>query len=122
MGQRLIEIGNILKGYYPAAENGLGDDCFVNANGVVFKVCSWPDGKYVFMDYADNIEDARNGLFEEGALKRGIPMVRVRQDLLDPTSITRREMRNDVNIFMQSVMKEEPLDATFVDFDDDESW
>lgn len=66
MGQRLIEIGNILKGYYPAAENGLGDDCFVNANGVVFKVCSWPDGKYVFMDYADNIEDARNGLFEEG--------------------------------------------------------
>ena len=65
---------------------------------------------------------AINGLFEEGAMKRGIPMVRVRQDLMDPTSITRREMRNDVNIFMQSVMKEEPLDATLVDFDDDESW
>jgi len=31
-------------------------------------------------------------------------------------------MRNDVNVFMQSVMNEEPLDASLVDFDDDESW
>ena len=65
---------------------------------------------------------AINGLFEEGAMKRGIPMVRVRQDLMDPTSITRREMRNDVNVFMQSVMNEEPVDPSLVEFDDDQSW
>ena len=65
---------------------------------------------------------AINGLFEEGALKRGLPMVRVRQDLMEPTSITRREMRNDVNVFMQNVMNEEPLDPSLVDFDDDQSW
>ena len=65
---------------------------------------------------------AINGLFEEGARQRGIPMCRVRQDLMDPTSITRREMRADVNVFMQTVMNEEPLDPTLVDFDDDESW
>jgi homoserine dehydrogenase len=65
---------------------------------------------------------AINGLFEEGAMKRGIPMVRVRQDLMDPTSISRRQMRGDVNVFMQNVMNEEPLDASLVDFDDDESW
>ena len=65
---------------------------------------------------------AINGLFEEGAMHRGIPMCRVRQDLMDPTSITRREMRNDVNVFMLTVMKEEPLDASLVDFDDDKSW
>lgn len=65
---------------------------------------------------------AINGLFEEGARRRGIPMCRVRQDLMDPTSITRREMRGDVNVFMQTVMNEEPLDASLVDFDDDESW
>ena len=65
---------------------------------------------------------AINGLFEEGARRRGIPMCRVRQDLMDPTSITRREMRGDVNVFMQTVMNEEPLDPSLVDFDDDESW
>lgn len=65
---------------------------------------------------------AINGLFEEGARQRGIRMCKVRQDLMDPTSITRREMRNDVNIFMQTVMNETPLDPSLVDFDDDESW
>ena len=65
---------------------------------------------------------AISGLFEEGALRRGIPMCKVRQDLMDPTSITRREMRNDVNIFMQTVMDETPVDASLVEFDDDGSW
>ena len=65
---------------------------------------------------------AINGLFEEGAQRRGIPMCRVRQDLMDPTSISRREMRGDVNVFMQAVMNETPLDPSLVDFDDDESW
>ena len=65
---------------------------------------------------------AISGLFEEGARQRGIRMCTVRQDLMDPTSITRREMRNDVNVFMQTVMNETPLDPSLVDFDDDESW
>lgn len=65
---------------------------------------------------------AINGLFEEGAIKRDIPMCRVRHDLLDPTSVSRREMRADVNRFMQTVMGETPLDPSLVDFDDDESW
>ncbi len=65
---------------------------------------------------------AINGLFEEGARKRGIRMCRVRQDLMDPTSISRRDMRNDVNVFMQNVMNETALDESLVDFDDDESW
>ena len=65
---------------------------------------------------------AISGLFEEGARQRGIRMCTVRQDLMDPTSITRREMRNDVNVFMQTVMNETPLDPSLVEFDDDESW
>lgn len=65
---------------------------------------------------------AIHGLFEEGARHRGIKMCTVRQDLMDPTSISRREMRNDVNIFMQTVMNETPVDETLVEFDDDESW
>lgn len=65
---------------------------------------------------------AIHGLFEEGARQRGIRMCTVRQDLMDPTSISRREMRNDVNTFMQTVMNETPVDASLVEFDDDESW
>lgn len=65
---------------------------------------------------------AISGLFEEGAQRRGIKMCTVRQDLMDPTSISRRDMRRDVNVFMQTVMGEEPLDPTLVDFDDDLSW
>lgn len=65
---------------------------------------------------------AITGLFEEGAKQRNIRMVTVRQDLMDPTSITRRDMRNDINKFMQNVMNEEPLDPSLVEFDDDESW
>ena len=65
---------------------------------------------------------AISGLFEEGARVRGIRMCTVRQDLMDPTSITRRDMRNDVNCFMQTVMSESPVDPSLVEFDDDESW
>ena len=65
---------------------------------------------------------AINGLFEEGARERGIPMCRVRQDLLDPTTISRQDMRSDVNLFMQTVMNEIPLDPSLMDFEDDESW
>ena len=49
-------------------------------------------------------------------------MCTVRQDLMDPTSISRRDMRADVNTFMQTVMNAEPLDPSLVDFDDDECW
>ena len=33
-----------------------------------------------------------------------------------------RESSKDVNVFMQTVMNETPLDPSLVDFDDDESW
>ena len=65
---------------------------------------------------------AINGLFEEGAMRRGIPMCRVRHDLLDSTSVSRKEMRDDVNRFMQTVMNESPLDASLLQLDDDDSW
>lgn len=65
---------------------------------------------------------AIHGLFEEEARKRGIRFVWVMQDLMDPTTISRRNMRDHMNKFMDTVMKEKPLDPTLVDFDDSESW
>ena len=65
---------------------------------------------------------AISGLFEEQAMKRNVKFVWVKQDLMDPTSISRRDMRDDINKFMKTVMREEPLDESLVDFDDSESW
>ena len=65
---------------------------------------------------------AINGLFEEEARKRGINFVWVKQDLFECTSISRRDMRGDINDYMSLVMREEPLDPSLVDFDDSECW
>ena len=65
---------------------------------------------------------AINGLFEEEARKRGVRFVWVPQDLMDPTTISRRSMREHINRFMETVMKETPVDPSLLDFDDTESW
>ena len=65
---------------------------------------------------------AISGLFEEEARRRGVHFVWLPQDLMDPTTISRRSMRDHINAYMATVMKEKPLDPTLVDFDDSESW
>ena len=65
---------------------------------------------------------ALKGVFEEQARARGIRMVWVEQDLMDPTTINRRSMRDQVNKYMETVMGETPLDPDLADFDDSESW
>jgi len=65
---------------------------------------------------------AIQGLFEEEARKRGIKFVWVPQDLMDPTTISRRSMRDKINSFMDTVMKEKPVNPSLVEFDDSESW
>ena len=65
---------------------------------------------------------ALKGAFEEQARALGVRMVWVEQDLMDPTTISRRTMRDQVNQYMQTVMGETPLDGDLVDFDDSEAW
>ena len=65
---------------------------------------------------------AISGLFEEEATRRNVKFVWVKQDLMDPTSISRRDMRDNINAYMKTVMREEPLDESLVEFDDSESW
>lgn len=65
---------------------------------------------------------AMQGLFEEEARRRGINFVWVPQDLMDPTTISRRSMRDRINSFMDTVMKEKPVQPDLVEFDDSESW
>lgn len=62
------------------------------------------------------------GLFEEQARERGIHLIWVEHDLCDRRTVTRKEMRNSVNRYMKTVFREEPLDPTLVDYEDDLTW
>ena len=63
-----------------------------------------------------------HGLLEEEGRKRGIHIVWVYHALMNPTKASRKDMREDVNRYMKTVMRETPLDDSLVDFDDTERW
>lgn len=62
------------------------------------------------------------GLFDEEARARGIHMIWVEHDLMDPRTVSRRSMRSKVNDYMTAVMREEPLDPSLLEFEDDATW
>lgn len=62
------------------------------------------------------------GLFDDQARERGIKLLWVEHDLMDPRTVSRKTMRGRVNEFMWSVMSEEPLDPSLIDFQDDSTW
>lgn len=63
-----------------------------------------------------------HGLFEEEARKRGIHFVWVTHALMKPNDASRRDMRTEVNRYMRTVLREEPLDESLEDFDDSNAW
>lgn len=66
--------------------------------------------------------DGLIGIFDDQARERGIHFIWVPQDLMDPRTISRRDMRENINKYMTTVLQEEPVDPTLVDFDDTLSW
>lgn len=62
------------------------------------------------------------GVFDDQARERNINFIWVQQDLMDCRTISRRDMREQVNKYMTAVLQEEPVDPTLVDFDDSEAW
>ncbi len=66
--------------------------------------------------------DGLNGIFDDQARERNVNFIWVKQDLMDPRTISRRDMREQVNKYMQTVLQEEPVDASLLDFEDDLAW
>lgn len=62
------------------------------------------------------------GLFDEQARERGVHLIWIEHDLMDPRTVSRKDMRAKVSSYMMNVFREEPLDPTLVDFDDDNTW
>lgn len=62
------------------------------------------------------------GVLDEQGRERGMHMIWVEHDLMDPRTVSRRTMRDKVSNYMQTVMQEEPVDPSLVDFEDDVTW
>ncbi|MCF0103902.1 MAG: 2-hydroxyacyl-CoA dehydratase [Eggerthellaceae bacterium] len=66
--------------------------------------------------------DGMHGLFEEQARERGIHLIWVNHDLFDSRVILRSNLRHDVNRYMRSVLREEPIDTSLEEIDDTNLW
>lgn len=63
-----------------------------------------------------------HGLFEEEARKHGIHLVWVTHGLMDARGVSRKDMRMEVNRYMRTVLREEPLDPSLEDIEDELAW
>ncbi|MGI5977039.1 MAG: 2-hydroxyacyl-CoA dehydratase family protein [Candidatus Limivicinus sp.] len=59
------------------------------------------------------------GLLDEQGRQRGYDLIWVEHDLMDPRTVSRREMRDKVSNFMRTVKGAEPIDPSLVDFEDE---
>ncbi len=66
--------------------------------------------------------DGMHGQFEEKARAKGIHLIWVNHDLFDPRVVSRQGIRDQVNTYMRTVFREEPLDPTLEVLTDEHSW
>ena len=59
------------------------------------------------------------GILDDQAREQNRKMIWIEHDLMDPRTVSRKTMRDKVNQYMRTVMREEPIDATLLDFDDE---
>jgi len=59
------------------------------------------------------------GILDEQGRQRGLDLIWVEHDLMDPRTVSRRTMRDKVNEYMRTVMRAEPVDPTLVEFEDE---
>lgn len=62
------------------------------------------------------------GVIMDQAQQKDIKLMMVDNDMFDHRTISRQDMRDEVNKFMLTVMQEEPLDASLMEYDDNEGW
>lgn len=59
------------------------------------------------------------GILDDQAREKNYHMIWIEHDLMDPRTVSRKNMRQKVNEYMTTVMKATPVDPTLVDFDDE---
>ena len=59
------------------------------------------------------------GILDEQGRQRGLDLIWVEHDLMDPRTVSRRTMRDKVNEYMRTVVKATPVDETLLEFEDE---
>ena len=59
------------------------------------------------------------GILDDQGRQRGLDLIWVEHDLMDPRTVSRRTMRDKVSNYMRTVMRAEPLDPSLVEFEDE---
>ena len=59
------------------------------------------------------------GILDEQGRARGLDLIWVEHDLMDPRTVSRRTMRDKVSEYMRTVLQAEPVDASLVEFEDE---
>lgn len=62
------------------------------------------------------------GVILDQAKDKPQKLVMVSNDMFDHRTISRQDMRTQINDFMRTVMQEEPLDASLMEYDDNTGW
>ena len=62
------------------------------------------------------------GVILDQAREKDVHLIMVSNDMFDHRTISRQNMRDDVNKYMTSVLNETPLDESLLDFNDYEGW
>ena len=63
-----------------------------------------------------------HALIEEHGIELGFKFLYIHEDMYDHRTVSRQEIRNQINEYMSVVLQEEPLDPTILEFDDSEAY
>ncbi|MFI3208984.1 MAG: 2-hydroxyacyl-CoA dehydratase family protein [Eubacteriales bacterium] len=115
---------DMARGYERMTMRSHSNGGYVNALDECWKMCEKFNANIVFMYNHVSCKNfaGLQGLFEEQARERGLHLIWVEHDLMDPRTVSRKSMREKVNRYMETVMRATPLDPSLIDYDDDLTW
>ncbi len=115
---------DMARGYERMTMRSHSNGGYINALDECWKMCEKFDANIIFMYNHVSCKNfaGLQGLFEEQARERGLHLIWIEHDLMDPRTVSRKAMRDRVNRYMKTVFRAEPLDPTLVDYDDDITW
>ena len=115
---------DMARGYERMTMRSHSNGGYINALDECWKMCEKFDANIILMYNHVSCKNfaGLQGLFEEQARERGLHLIWIEHDLMDPRTVSRKAMRDRVNRYMKTVFRAEPLDPTLVDYDDDITW
>jgi len=97
---------------------------YVHVLDELWKVCEQFNANFIIMyqHVCCKTMAGLQGLFDEQARERGLHLIWVEHDLMDPRTVSRRDMRAKVTNYMRAIIQAEPTDESLIEFEDDITW